>query len=284
MKKKTILEYTLITVGVIIAAFGLSVFLQPNNIAPGGGTGLAIILSELTGIAAGTVFFMMNLPILAIGVWKLGFRFILATLYASTLFSFFMNIFIQVPPLATEPLLAAGFGGAILGIGSGIIFKYGATTGGLDIIVLLTKLKIPHLKSSSIFMFVNVVIIGLSAIVFKSINNAMYAIVAVICISKCMDLILYGGDTAKLVFIISDKTEVISKRLLKEGDIGFTLIQGEGPYSGEEKRVILCAVKKQIYPQLQEIIHQEDPNAFMIVAWATEIFGKNFKEHGIKGF
>ncbi|HBA47156.1 MAG TPA: YitT family protein, partial [Lachnospiraceae bacterium] len=261
----------------------VSLFLDPNSLAPGGVTGIAIILNRITGLETGTWMFAVNIPILIMGMWKFGWRFILSTLYCTLLMSGFTNFlasnrfFTPVGALTSDPLLAALAGGSLMAVSLGMVFRAGATSGGTDIIIKLLRLRLPHLKTGLLFLLTDAVIVTASAFVFKDIDTALYAGLVVIINSVLLDVVLYGRDGAKMFFIISDRHREIGKRLLEELDISATYISGQGAYSGMEKDVILCVVKKHLSPKLEEIVRQEDPKAFTIITSATEIYGEGYK-------
>lgn len=164
-----------------------------------------------------------------------------------------------------------------MAVGIGLVFKAGATTGGTDIIVKLLRLRFPHLKTGSLFLMTDAVIVTLSAFVFRDLDVALYAGLVVFINSVLLDVVLYGRDGAKLIFIISDRHALITKRLLEELDLGVTYISGTGAYSGRPKSVILCVVKKQLSARVEAIVREEDSESFMIVAGTTEIFGEGYK-------
>ena len=161
----------------------------------------------------------------------------------------------------------------------GWVFKAGATTGGIDIIIKVLRLKIPHLKTGSLYLMMDAAVVTLSAFVFKDIDRALYAGGVVLVASFLLDVVLYGRDEAKLIYIISDKSENIAKRLLEELDIGVTYMQGSGAYSGKDKKVIMCVMRKPLSPKAEEIVKQEDHQAFMIVTSAMEIYGEGYKSY-----
>ena len=264
LDKKTPLQmfrdYVMITVASFVYAVSVSMFLDPNSLAPGGITGIAIILNRLFGIETGTWMLLINIPILLIGIWKFGLRFILSTIYCTAMTSLFTNLLTPVGAVTTDPLLASLAGSALMAVSMGWVFKAGSTTGGTDIIIKLLRLKFPYLKTGALFFLTDVVIVIASAFVFRNV-------------------VLYGRDEAKLIYIISDHAEKIAGRLLEELDIGVTYVQGSGAYSGKEKSVIMCAMKKNISPKAEEIVKEEDPLAFMIVTSATEIFGEGYKSY-----
>lgn len=277
--KQRILDYVIITLASITYAMGVSLFIDPNNMAPGGVTGIAIILSRLMPFETGTLIMLINIPIILLGMWKFGLRFIVSTFYAIVMTSIFTNIFASFGP-ATNDILLAALAGSVLIAGSiGVIFKRGATTGGTDIIIKCLRLKIPHMKTGVLFFITDVCIVTISGFVFRDIDAALYAGIAVVVTSVVLDVVLYGRDGAKLIYVISDKPVEITDRVLAELDVGVTHLSGEGAYSGKEKKIIMCVVRKPIAPRIEEIVKEEDSDAFMIITSATEIFGEGYKSY-----
>lgn len=277
--KQRVLDYIIIACAAIIYAVAISLFLDPNNLAPGGISGIAIILNRVIPVETGTLFLLFNIPIQIVGLWKFGFRFLVSTIYCTVLTSVFTNIFSGFEPLTKDPFLASVVGGALVAIALGVVFKCGATTGGTDIIIKLLRLRFPHMKTGALFLITDCLIILCSILVFKDIDIALYAGLSVLVTSKVLDLVLYGKDGAKLLYIISDESEKITARILEELDIGVTHVKGVGAYSGKEKKVIMCVIKKQVYHHAEEIVRQEDPLAFMIVSSASEIYGEGYKSY-----
>ena len=281
MKKKTLLKelwsYFIITLGSLLYAMSISLFLDPNSLAPGGVSGISIILSSVTGVETGTWVLLINIPILLLGLWKFGFKFIVSTIYCVFISSAFINLLEPYGALTTDLLLAAVAGSTLLALGIGLVLKAGATTGGTDIIVKVLRLKFPHMKTGTLFLMIDASIVTVSAIVFENIDSALYAGIAAFFTSTILDIVLYGRDSAKMIYIISDYAEKIAKRLLAEVDIGVTYVRGEGAYSGKDKKVILCVMRKPLAPKVEEIVKAEDPDSFMIVTNATEIYGQGYK-------
>lgn len=272
--------YVLMTLACFCYAVGISLFVEPNNIASGGVTGIAIILNKAIGGSTGIWFFVINIPILLIGMWKFGFKFLMSTVYCTTIISVFTDLLSRYgSPLTNDVLVATIAGGMLTAIGMGGVFKAGATTGGMDIVVKLCKLKFPYMKTGSLFLIMDFLVVLASAFVFQDIDRAFYSAMEVFVTSTLLDLVLYGKDGAKLIYIISDKSEKIAARLLDELNIGVTYMEGQGAYSGREKKVIMCVTKKQIAPRAEEIVKEEDPNTFMIVSSASEIYGQGYKSY-----
>ena len=272
-------KYAVIAIASFVYAVGVSLFIDPNNIAPGGVTGISVILSRVLPISTGTFIMLLNIPILLFAIWKFGFRFTISTIYATALISVFTNILSSFQAATYDRLLAAIAGGILSAMSIGVIFKAGATSGGMDIIVKALRLRLPHLKTGNLFFIADAFVVTLSGIVFRDIDAALYAAITVSCTSFMLDVVLYGRDEAKLLYIISNKPQEITSRILKELDIGVTLISGHGAYSGDEKQVLMCAMKKTMFPRVESIVREEDADSFMIVTSASEIFGEGYKSY-----
>jgi uncharacterized membrane-anchored protein YitT (DUF2179 family) len=270
-------KYIKITAACFVFAAAVSLILEPNELATGGVTGISIILNRVSGIPTGTWFMIINIPIILLGIWKFGVKFIVSTIYSTALVSIFTNLLADYSPLTGDPLLAALAGGSLGAAALGIVFKSGSTTGGTDIIVKVLRARFPQLKTSVLVLIMDVAIVSLSALVFKNVDRALYSGLAVIIMSFVMDKVLYGTDGAKLIFIISDMSGQIAEKLLNEVQIGVTYIEGKGAYSGKEKQVIMCVIKKQLFPKAEEVIKEVDGEAFMIVSSASEIYGEGYK-------
>lgn len=277
--KKVVLKYSLILCGAFLYSLSISLVLSPNNLAPGGISGVAIIINYVTGFPIGIMTFILNLPLLAISIFKFGKSFFASTMFALAAGSVFTDMLAGFAPLTDDYILAAIAGAALNGIGLGIIFRCGSTSGGTDIIVRLLKLKFPYMGAGMLFAVTDMFIVAASGIVFRNIEAAMYAAICVILAGIIMDKVLYGTDAAKLVYIISDKNQEITRAILDKLDIGVTFIDGKGAYSNMRKDIILCAMKKQRLPQVREIIKETDSNAFLIITSATEVVGLGFKSY-----
>ena len=275
--KRKALDYMMITAGSAVYAVAVSMFLDPNSLAPGGVTGIAIILNRITGLETGTWMFAVNIPILLLGMWKFGLRFIFSTIYCTLVTSLITNLLVPLGAVTADPFLAAVAGGSLMALGLGLVFKAGGTSGGTDIIVKLLRLRLPHLKTGFLFLVTDAFIVAASAFVFQNIDTALYAGLVVCINSLLLDVVLYGRDGAKMFFIVSDNHETIAKRILEELDSSATYLSGYGAYSGREKKVMLCILKKHLSPKLEEIVREEDPKAFTIITSASEIYGEGYK-------
>lgn len=257
---------------------GVSLFLDPNNLAPGGVTGISVILNRLSGIDTGTIYLLINIPIVLLGIWKFGFRFMGKTAYAIVLTSWATNVLSSKGAATDDPLLAALAGSILMALGIGLVFRAGATTGGMDIIIKLLKRRFRHLKTGFLYQCTDILIVGISGLVFQNLNTALYALIAVLVSGAALDYVLYGGDEAKMIYIITEKPEEIGHRIMKEVDAGVTYLQGSGGWTGEEKQVIFCVVRRVHGPQVEELVKEEDPSAFLIITSASEIYGEGYKD------
>ncbi len=270
--------YVILTAAAVIYAVAISLFLDPNNIAPGGVTGISILVNRFTRIPTGTVNMLINIPIVLLGLWKFGWRFICSTMYALALITFFINTLAAYGAVTDDLLIAAVLGGALIGVALALVFKAGATTGGIDIIVKVVRTKRRHVKTNILFLVFDSIVILASWIVFQDMTVAFYAGIAVVTDSIVMYKILYGSDEAKLVYIISEKPEQVKQRLFDELDTTATIITARGAYTNAPKEMLMIVTRKQMYPRLEEIVKDEDTSAFMIVSSASEIFGEGYKD------
>ena len=276
---KLIWDYLMITIFSFTYAAGISLFLDPNKLAPGGVSGISIMLSRITPIPTGTWILLLNIPILGLGLWKFGLKFLISTVYCTIVGSAFTNMLAGFGALTTDKVLAAAAGAALMAVSMGMILKAGATTGGVDIIVKVLRLRYRHLKTGNLYLIMDAIVVTLSGIMFHNLEIALYAAVAIFISSVVLDTVLYGKDGAKMIYIISDHPDRITDRLLEDLDIGVTSLKGEGAYSGKEKKVLMCVMRKPLAPKAQQIVKEEDPEAFMIVSDATEIFGEGYKSY-----
>ena len=277
--RRNIKKYVIITIACFIYGAGISLFIDPNNLAPGGFTGLSVMISRLLPVETGTLYLILNIPVIILGIWKLGWRFTASTLYAIFAVSIATNLFVNLEPVTRQPILGAGFGGVLIAVGMGMVLRNSATTGGTDIIIKCLRQKIPHLKTGTLMLMIDAVIIGLSGVVFGNLESVLYSIIATGTTSVVLDMVLYGRDEAKLIYIISDKSQSIAPRILSELDIGVTYLEGSGAYMNKEKKIIMCVVKKQLAYKVEQIVKEEDTLAFMIISSASEIYGEGFKSY-----
>lgn len=286
---KILKDYSVITLGCIIYSLGVALFLDPYNIAPGGATGIAIIINEILPIETnitGILIIAINVPLFILGAVFVGKKFTISTLFATVVSSLLIElwnfVFEGCELFKTEGLLIpALLGGALFGIGLGLIFRMDSSTGGTDIIVKILRKKFRYIKTGIISLVIDVMIMGVAFAVFRNFELACYTLIAIVVFTILFDLVLYGGNSAKLLYVITtdEKSGLICDRLLKELDVGATYVNGEGAYTGENRRIIMCAAKNFLYPKIRDIVKEIDPHAFMIVSSAKEIYGEGYKDH-----
>ena len=278
---KLIGDLITLTLGSVIFATGVACFLDPNSIAPGGISGVAIIITKFVDvIPTGTLIALINVPILLVGTIKFGFRFLASTMYAVLVSSVAVDTIGWLVGPLTDNLLLAAVGGAVLvGTGVGLVFRTGATTGGTDVIVKLLRTKFRHLPTGLVFGFVDGCVCLTSGIVFKNIEVMIYAGIALMLQSMIMNKVLYGGDGARMIYVISPKNSEIAERLMNEVDVGATFVHGNGAYTGKDFEVLMVVMRAKLLPQARDVVKQVDDKAFMIVTNATSVFGEGFKRY-----
>lgn len=276
--KKTIRSYTIIALGSLIFSLAFNWFFEPNQVAMGGVTGLAQVINAVFPmISVGVLSFLLNVPLFLAG-WKyIGFHLLASSLFSMAVLSLGIDAIAAVytfPPM--DPLLASICGGALMGLGLGLVFAQGATTGGTDVVARLLKLKFPWLPMGKLILIPDAVVLALAVLAFGHMEAALYGVVGLFVSTKVMDTVLYGMDTSKVAYIISDRWQDIKNVLLQDVDRGVTILHGEGAYTGTEKKVLLVAFKQKQIVHLKEVVHDIDPNAFFIVCDAHEVLGEGF--------
>ena len=276
--KKHIKSYAIIALGSLIFALAFDMFYIPNEIALGGATGLAQVINAILPVLpVGLVSILINVPLFIVGWRVLGFRLLATSLFSMAVSSVAIDAINVLHPFqAMDPILACLCGGALLGVGLGIVFTQGATTGGTDVVARLLKLKFPWLPIGQLVLIPDVVVLALAAITFGQLETALYGGVSLFVTTKVMDTVLYGMDTAKVAYVISDKWREVADALLTDQDRGVTILQGEGAYTGDEKRVLLVAFKQKEISSVKQVVHEIDGHAFFIVCDAHEVLGEGF--------
>lgn len=268
--------------GSFLFAVAVNVFTAPNNIAPGGLTGLATMVNYLFGAPIGTTILVFNVPLFIWGVLQINFRFILKTLAATVISSVTIDLTAGLfPPYQGDLMLAALFSGVLSGAGLGLIFMRGGTTGGTDLVANLIGRNFRHLSLGKLVLLVDLVVVLISAFVYRNYESPLYAIINIFVSSKLIDAVLYGADTGtgKMMFIISPKNKEIAQRIMTDISRGVTELRSRGAYRGEEGEVLLCAVRRSEVYKTQDIIRLVDPDAFVIVGDAGQISGEGFKQN-----
>ena len=266
--------------GSAIFAFGFAIFLAPGDLNAGGISGLAMIVVEILGVGSvGALSILLNLPLFILGGMKIGKRFFFGSMIGMVLSSVLIDLFALYSIPMPEPLLAVLYGGVICGIGLGMVFVSGTSTGGSDILIRLLKLKYRNVPIGQISMAFDGLIVILTGLVFQDISKALYSGVTVYLSGKVVDAMVYNFDYSKVALIISDEHEAIAREIGLQLDRGATYLLAEGSYSHAPKKVVLAAVKKQQLAELKELVVHIDPNAFIIVQEAHQVLGDGFSRY-----
>ena len=274
---QTLFWFAKITLGCFLFALGFDLFLVPHDLNAGGISGLAQIIVHILGFGSvGMTTMLMNLPLFAVGGLRIGKKFFAGSLVGMVVSSVALDLLTQIPVPATEPLLAALYGGVICGLGLGMVFATGASTGGSDIIVRLLKLKYQHVPIGTINIVFDLGVATLTGIAFWDIGSALYSGVAIFVTGQVIDAVVYRFDYSKVALIITDHHEPITEAISRELDRGATYLHGEGSYSHKEKKVILTVVKKQQIAELKRLVVENDPDAFIVVQEAHQVLGEGF--------
>ena len=279
--RKTLLAYVWITLASVIYAIGFNWCYEPNQIGFGGITGVAqIINAVLPWAPIGTVVILLNAPLFLLGWRLLGGHLLLSSLYAMFISSLAIDLLHMVYTFQPmDPVLATIYGGVLMGGSLGIVFLQGATTGGTDLIARLLKLKLAWLPMGKLLMVIDLVVILAVAAAFGNMYSALYGVVALYLSAKVMDMVLYGLDTAKVAYIISQDPQTIAYRLTRELDRGVTILQGRGAWSGQDKEVLMCAFKQRQIVAMKRMVKEIDPDAFLIVCDAHDVMGEGFRQY-----
>lgn len=272
--------YIGIIFGCFLSAIGLGVFLVPNNIASGGVTGAAMVINNfIQVIPVGRMSILLNIPIFILCLVVLGPSFGIKSLLATVMLGFMIDFLGAFPVPTNDIFLAAVIGGAILGVGLGIVIRSSATTGGTDLLAKIVHKLIAFISVGQVLLFIDIIVLISAAIVFDSIEIGMYAAISLVVTTKLIDSVLIGFNFSKAAYIISDKSEEISNLILNELDRGVTGINGKGMFSGADKTVLLCVLRKREIPKLRRLVIKVDPKAFVFLSEAGDVYGEGFEPH-----
>ncbi len=281
MAWKTLLwDFIVYNLGSIAFGVAVSMFTAPNNMAPGGVSGIATMLSYLSDqwwgmpLPIGTLSLIINLPLLAAALWRLGWHFTGRTLLCTVLSSLWVDaIAAIVPPFEGEMILTTIFGGALMGLGIGLILSRGGTTGGSEIVASLMERRWPHIPIGKLILVVDGIIIALSAVVFGELESPLYAVILVFISSLVTDWVVYGGRRGKMAMVLTDHTEELTARIMTDLDRGVTLMKAVGGYTGQDKRMVLCAVSREQVYALKRLVYDIDGDAFFMLLTTDEVLG-----------
>lgn len=274
MKKTKSIFMTIL--GTMIIGFGIGSFLTPNKIVGGGASGIGTILYHTFGVDVGITLFVFNLVFLILGFKILGKDFVVNTLFGSLLLSVFVEVFSFIPIYTENLMLASIFGGVLFGSGIGLSFAAGASTGGTDILGRIIQAKFSYLPIGKILLFIDGIIILVSLIVFKDIELILYGIITLFLSSYSVDLVISKLNISRIIFVITDKGDEISKKLISTSPRGVTLIDVKGVYSDSNKQMLFCALKESEVEVFQKKVLEIDNTAFIVFAESQKINGKGF--------
>ena len=275
--KQKILKYATIILGVVLTAFGISVFYTPNKIVNGGVSGLATILFHTLGIPTGLTFFMINAILLITALRILGKSFVMDTIFGSVLLSVFLQIFSYIPAFVNDVFLATVFGSILYGFGIGLTLTQDSSTGGTDILSRLVQHLFPQARIGTLLLIVDSAVITASIIVFRQINLALYGALSLFISSYSVNWLIQKMNISKLAFVITDKGVEISEKIVSTSPRGVTLINATGAYTMSDKQVLICAMKESEAAEFQKKILNIDSGAFVIFSESQQILGNGFK-------
>ncbi len=274
LTNEKVTAWTQIVLGCMIGGAAYPLFLTPCNIAPGGLTGVGMILNYLFGLPIGTTSLLLNIPLFIIGFRTIGQLFVIRSLVATVLFSVAIDV-LNLPALTSDPMLGAIFGGALLGVGLGLILRGGATTGGTDMMAKMVHQKLTFISTGMVLMLIDCIVVIFAA-VYIGTTEALFAMVCIVVDGKIIDMVMLGLSKNKACFVMSDQWESISQHILNDMDRGATQLSARGAYSGKERPVLLCVLPPQEVARFKEIVRKEDEHAFMFITEAHEALGEGF--------
>lgn len=271
-------DAALFIIGGAIYAVAVILFLSGNEISPGGLTGISTMLNYLYGLPVGTVVFILNIPILVIGFIKFGGIFIVKTAVSTVVISITLDIAEELlPELKINPVLAAVFGGLLMGLSISMFMLRGSTTGGVDIIAMLINRRFPHLTVGRLMLASDAFIVAFSALVYKNIESALYSVIALYASSRIMDVMLYGADKGKIVYIVTENSACVAEKIMSIVRRGITVIDVTGAYTGRKLKMLMCTVRRNEVSAVCKTARENDKGAFIVVAEAGDILGEGFK-------
>ena len=276
--KKYALEYIFIIIGAFLMAVSTALFLLPNQLSTGGISGISTILYYSCNYPVGLTMLLINVPLFVIAMVKVNKRLFFKSILGTVLLSVFIDLLENLSPITNDRFLACIYGGIIMGIGTAIILKAGASTGGTDLLSYVIRAYNNKFKSSRVIIIADTIIIFFNIIFFREIEIGLYSVIAIYLMGKMIDIIFEGIYFTKIMFIISEKYEEISKEigiLVKRGSTG---IYSKGMYSGKQNVMLFCVASRKEVAEIKQIIKQIDKNAFIDTTDAIETLGKGFSE------
>ena len=268
-------DLLVITLGSIAYALSVSVFSAPNDIAPGGFTGLATLIHYLWNrLPIGITTLALNVPLLIVTRCRMGRGFLVRTLLGLVISSVLTDVFtLFVPAFHGEKILTCFFGGALAGLGIGLILARGGTTGGTDTLARLLERRWPHIPIGQLLLIVDGCVVALSALIYRQLESPLYAIVFIVVSSLVTDRVVYGGRRGKMAMILTKEQPALTQRIMTELERGVTLLDSTGGYTGDAQKMILCAVSREEVVRLKRMTFELDPSAFFMMLSSDEVVG-----------
>lgn len=270
--------YFILTIGTLLMAAGVSLFLLPNELSTGGFAGIATILYYLFKLPVGATMLILNIPLLILAYFKVGKKLLIRSIYGTITLSIFVDLFDKIMPLTHDKFLGCIYGGILSGIGTAIILRYNASTGGSDLLSYVIRSFKPQYRSGTLILAIDAVIITLNVIVFRTIEVGLYSAIAIFLMGKMIDIIFEGVNFAKVLLIISPKYKEIAKVVGDKVNRGSTGLYSKGMYTDEEKMTLLCVGSRQESYTIERIAKKIDKSAFIIVLNSREVLGRGFKQ------
>ncbi|KJS14521.1 MAG: membrane protein [Peptococcaceae bacterium BRH_c4b] len=271
------IEFIGVTAGVLLTTLGLDLFLIPNKIAAGGVSGIAIVVHYLAGAPVGMTMLVLNVPLFLMGIYRLGLKFGFRSLYGTISLSLLVDALAPYMPVLTkDPMLASVFGGVLVGLGLGLVFRFRGTTGGTDLAAAVLRTYTGANVGQLLFL-VDAMVVLAAGFAFNSWELGMYALITIFVTAWLIDLVQEGISYAKAFIIISENSDAIAEAVLNQMNRGATALKGRGMYTGADKDVLLVVVNRSQVTVLKDLVHREDPGAFVVMADVHEVLGEGFK-------
>ena len=275
--KKYLKEGIEIIIGCILMALGTALFLLPNQLSSGGFAGISTIIYYLFNMPLGIVMLILNIPLIVLTIIKVGKEIAIKGIFGTIVLSSFIDIFEKLKPLTQDRLLACIYGGILVGLGTAIVLKANASTGGTDLLSYIVRAFKPHFKTSNLIVIVDTTIVFLNVLFFKEIEIGLYSAIAIYLMGKMIDIVFEGIYFTKTMFIVSNEYKKIAKEIEEKIDRGSTALYGKGMYTREKKMVLWCVASRGEVVRIKQIAQEIDPRAFIVISNAREAWGKGFK-------
>ncbi len=275
---RTIFDYFMVTVGCALMAVSFNMFCVPNQIAPGGFSGLAAVGNYVFGVPIGLTTFVMCVPLFLFLFKDMGLRSFIKSLFGTGMFSLIVDLTSGLPPLVNDILLASVFGGIVLGLGLGIVFRFRGTTGGTDLLAMLLYKKFSSITIGTWLLLIDFCVVAIAGIVLGKIEIALYSVITIYASMKMIDLLQDGVNYLKAFYIFSANPDSLKEAIFERLNRGVTYIKAVGGYTNQSKDILLCVVKRNQISELKEIIKETDPSAFVMLSEVYEVLGEGFEK------